>query len=64
MKTLVQATLRSGDTWRTCWVEDRVHAGDQITLKNSEEPARRWDVMAVSQPRASTDIRWGWHNNI
>ena len=44
MAELAQVRLRSGTTVRTCWIEARVKPGDQVTLKNSEEPARWWDV--------------------
>jgi hypothetical protein len=45
-------------------VESRVKVGDQVTLKNSDEPLRRWDVLRVGEARPSTDIKRGWHNNI
>jgi len=50
---------------RTCWIEARVKPGDQVTLKNSEEPARWWDVVRVEPGRKlATDINRGWNNNI
>jgi hypothetical protein len=64
MTMLVQVDLRSGDRYRTCWVEPRVAVGDQITLKNSDEPKLRWDVLRVGETRASSDIKRGWDNNI
>lgn len=64
MTMLVQVDLRSDNRFRTCWVEPRVKVGDQITLKNSEEPGRWWDVLRVGDVRASTDIKRGWNNNI
>lgn len=63
--TLVQASLRSGTAVRTCWVEDRIKTGDRITLKNSEDPDRLWDVAEVgSERRTATEINRGWNNNI
>ena len=65
MAELAQVRLRSGTTVRTCWIEARVKPGDQVTLKNSEEPARWWDVVRVEPGRKlATDINRGWNNNI
>ena len=64
MTMVVQVDLRSENTFRTCWVDPRVKVGDQVTLKNSDEPLRRWDVLRVGEPRPSRDIKRGWHNNI
>lgn len=62
---VIQVRLRSGAAVRTCWVENRVKPGDSLTLKNSEDPARWWDVMAVdSAPTAPGSINRGWNNNI
>lgn len=63
---LVQVRIRSGCTELTCWVESgRARAGDQITLKNSDDPAQQWCVMwAGCQFRAPAAISRGWHNNI
>jgi hypothetical protein len=61
---LVQVNLRSDNRFLTCWVEPRVKAGDQITLKNSAEPKLRWDVLQVGDARPAGDIKRGWNNNI
>lgn len=62
---LVQVRLRSGTTERTCWTEARVKPGDQVTLKNSEDPARWWDVILVASERKTAgQINRGWNNNI
>lgn len=61
----VQAQLRSGTTVRTCWLPEGIKPGDQVTLKNSEDPSRWWDVTGVgSEPRELSEINRGWHNNI
>jgi hypothetical protein len=61
----VQAELRSGTTVRTCWIPQGPRPGDQVTLKNSEDPDRRWDVIAVgSEARELDEINCGWNNNI
>ena len=64
MTALVQVDLRSGTTALTCWVEPKVRAGDQVTLKNSGEPQRWWDVIRVGPARSASDIKRGWNNNI
>jgi hypothetical protein len=64
MTTLVQVDLRSGSRYRTCWVEPRVRVGDQITLRNSDDPRLRWDVLRVGEQRRATDIKRDWSNNI
>lgn len=57
-------TLADGTTTRTCWVDKPVAAGNRITLKNSEEPARLWTVTWVSgttKTRADLGNQSGWH---
>lgn len=61
----VQAELKSGTTVRTCWLRQGIRRGDRVTLKNSEDPARWWDVTAVgTQARDLEEINRGWDNNI
>ena len=65
MTALVQVRLRSGPAERTCWVEARVRVGDRITLKNSDEPGRWWDITwAGAEQRTAGQINRGWNNNI
>jgi hypothetical protein len=64
MTTLVQVDLRSDNRVRTCWVEPRVRVGDRVTLRNSTEPARLWDVTRVGTPRGSGDIRRCWDTDL
>jgi len=64
MTTLVQVDLRSENRVRTCWVEPKVRVGDRITLKNSDEPARLWEVTRVGEPRQSADIKRGWNGDL
>jgi hypothetical protein len=62
---LAQVRLRSGTAERTCWIEARVKPGDQVTLRNSEDPARWWDVTHVgSERKTAAQINRGWDNNI
>lgn len=61
---LVQVDLRADNRYRTCWVEPRVRVGDRITLKNSEDPKRQWDVLRVGEPRSAGAIKRGWHIDI
>lgn len=61
----VQAELSSGATVRTCWIREDVKPGSRVTLKNSEDPERMWDVTAVgSQVRELDEINRDWNNNI
>ncbi|MGI5130721.1 hypothetical protein ACQEVB_28215 [Pseudonocardia sp. CA-107938] len=60
----VQVDLRSGDRFRTCWVEPRVKVGDRITLRDSADPHELWDVLRVSAPVDAGSIRRGWDNDI
>lgn len=62
--TWVQVDLRSGATVLMCWVEPKVKPGDRVTLKNSGEPRRWWDVVRVYAERPASDIKRGWNNNI
>ena len=48
---LAQMHLRSGTAVRTCWLDARVKVRDQVTLRNSEDPARWWDVVRVEEDR-------------
>jgi hypothetical protein len=48
---LAQMHLRSGTAVRTCWLDARVKVRDQVTLRNSEDPARWWDVVRVEPGR-------------
>jgi hypothetical protein len=57
---MVQVQLVSNKAVRTCWVEDKVKVGNEITLKNSDEPDRRWKVTSVSLPRERNEIRSDW----
>jgi hypothetical protein len=62
---LAQAHLQSGTTVRTCWIEARVQAGDEVTLKNSEDPRRWWKVVRVEPGRrTAAEINRGWNNDI
>ncbi|WP_436492884.1 hypothetical protein [Actinokineospora sp. HUAS TT18] len=63
MTMKVQVDLRSDNRYRTCWVEPLIKVGDQITLKNSTEPQRRWDVLRVSAPVPAGSLYRGWNNN-
>lgn len=57
-------TLQAGKTTRTCWVDKRVALGNELTLKDSEEPERWWTVTWVSaQARTKFELgnQSGWH---
>jgi hypothetical protein len=49
-KLHVQVRLKSGETERVCWIDNAaVKKGSFVTLKNSEDPKRRWEVLQVSE---------------
>ena len=57
-------SLADGSTWRHCWVNKRVKLGDRITLKNSDEPDRFWEVKYVStqaKTRTMLGEQSAWH---
>ena len=56
--------LKSANTHRTCWVDKKVKPGDVITLKDSDEPVRKWEVIWVGDvPRTTHALgnQRGWH---
>lgn len=63
MTTVVQVELRAGETHRTCWLDTskRFKAGDEVTLKNSEDPDQRWTVHSIGAPKDSSDVRSDWN---
>jgi hypothetical protein len=50
--------LRSGATERTCWVDRNVQVGQSITLKDSDEPDRLWQVVAASKDATPPERGW------
>lgn len=56
MQNLVQVDLRSGSTAMTCWVEPKIKIGNRITLKNSDDPSRLWDVVGIGEAHPASDI--------
>lgn len=56
-----QVELKSGDTVRTCYVDKLVKLGNQITLKDSEEPKRLWTVTWIGEMVHKTHLNTdGW----
>lgn len=78
MSKLRQVTLENRDgckdegckcvvSHQTVWVNDRpdLKLGVFITLKNSDEPERLWEVVTISEMSIHDyDINRGWNNNI
>jgi len=61
-KLLVQVRLQSGDTVRTCFIDNaKVKTGSKVTLKNSEDPKRRWEVLEVYSEIPADQIHTDWH---
>jgi hypothetical protein len=63
-KTVQQVCLQSGPTQRICWVDEKCNPGDVITLKNSDEPDRKWMVTHSYGTQKLMHINRGWNNNI
>jgi hypothetical protein len=65
-KMMVQVDLISGPSHRTAWVPQTrgLRVGACITLKDSEEPERHWQVMRVGEAAPKSSIHTDWHNNI
>lgn len=62
---VVQAELKSGTAVRTCWLKQGIKVGNEVTLKNSEEPDRRWEITRVgTEVRDLESINRDWNNNI
>jgi hypothetical protein len=61
-KLLVQAKLQDGETERVCWIDNaKVKKGSKVTLKNSENPKRRWLVLEVHSEIPADQIHSDWH---
>ena len=65
-KIVVQVRLRSRNrdgslTERTCLVDNaRVRKGSKLTLSNSEDPRRTWEVIFVSESLDTASIHLDW----
>lgn len=53
----VQVKLQSGTTHLTCWVDKKVCPGNFITLKDSEDTFRAWEVLSVGEPKKASKIK-------
>lgn len=53
----VQARLKSGVRHLTAWVDRDVKVGQYVTLRDSDNPLRMWEVLSVSEPKKSKDIK-------
>lgn len=56
----VQVKLASGPARLTCWVEPKVKVGQQITLKDSDEPNRWWMILEVGPETDTSEIKRKW----
>lgn len=61
MKYYRQCTLRSGNTFLTAWIEEKgAKIGHSITLKDSKDTKRFWQVLDVGDvrlPEAKTKLQ-------
>ena len=66
-KIVVQVRLQSPDkdgsvSERTCLIDNAaVKKGSKVTLKNSEDPKRRWKVVYVSEGIMGSSVHADWH---
>lgn len=62
MTRMAQVALADGTGRRTCWVplDRQPKVGNRITLKNSEDPERRWSILSMSEPKDSSDLHTDW----
>ncbi len=61
-KLLVQVKLRDGETERVRFIDNaKVKKGSKVTLKNSEDPKRRWLVLDVYSEIPADQIHSDWH---
>lgn len=44
-----QYTLNDGPTKMVAWLEDKVHVGQFVTLKNSANPEKWWRIIGASE---------------
>lgn len=66
----VQCLLKSKNTTTVCWIDNdpRLKQGIFITLKDTDTPERRWEIITIGVPREMSDIKGGhsskdWHKN-
>lgn len=66
-KMVVQVLLRSPNadgsySERVCWIDNaRVRVGSKVTLTNSENRRRRWEVVGTFAFSDMHDLRTDWH---
>lgn len=66
-KMVVQVLLRSPNadgsySERVCWIDNaRVRVGSKVTLTNSENRRRRWEVVGVFTEDFLNNLRTDWH---
>jgi lactam utilization protein B len=61
-KPMVQCLLTSHSMRRTCWlaVEKGLRVGASVTLKDSGDPDRRWEVLTMSEPKERRELHTDW----
>jgi DNA-binding sugar fermentation-stimulating protein len=61
---VTQARLESGTSMMTCWLDKTIKPGDEVTLKNSDDPKQWWTVVDTYATQDVSSINRGWNNNI
>ncbi len=64
IKLMHQCRLQSENMVTICWLsnEKDFKEGDWITLKDSDEPKRRWKVTIKGQAHSLSDVKDRWHS--
>lgn len=57
-----QCKLSSGDAVMITWLSNdkEFKVGDWVTLKDSDEPDRRWRIVVKGDPNKRDDVKMTW----
>lgn len=58
-----QCRLASNGTITTAWLPDdkRLAVGKNVTLKDSDDPARLWEILYMGESHERKDIKTVWN---
>ena len=65
-KQMFQCALRNGKKTMICWLSDEkpFKVGNLVTLKTSDDPEEKWEVLTKGTPHKITDIKRSWDNDL
>lgn len=63
---MYQCALRSGNKTMIAWLSDEkpFKVGNLVTLKTSDDPTEKWEVLTKGQAHELTDIKRTWDNDL